>query len=146
MTVPAEASVVWSSGAAASTSMTSVTAPISSVMSSCRVSPMDSVTPLPEYCLKPSDSAMTMYSPIRNGGERKLPVSFDCAVYSVPVAKWAKVTFVPGTTAPVASVTLPTIRAVSAAWPKRGALQSAKTSTVVANRLHKFIGYSLPSC
>ena len=77
MTVPAEASVVWSSGADASTSMISVTAPISRVMSSWRVSPMDYETPLPEYCLKPSASVTIVYSLILNGGERKLPVSLD---------------------------------------------------------------------
>ena len=76
---------------------------------------MDRLIPLPEYCLKPSDSARTMYSPILRGGERKLPVSLVWVVYSVPVARCANVKSVPGTTAPVLSETVPTIKAVSAA-------------------------------
>lgn len=54
-----------------------------------------------------------MYSPILSGGGRKLPVSLDCVLFSDQVAMCAKVMFVPGTTSQVASVTVPTMSAVS---------------------------------
>ncbi len=89
------------------------------------VCPTSSSTPVRVAALKPWSSVVIRYTPIRTG-IRKSPRASVTAPKLFPEASSTAVTVTPGSTAPVASVTVPLIVA-SCAYPATASTRIAQT-------------------
>src|SRR5262249_26916914 len=100
---------VLSNGAAASTVTCSPAVPTSSMTSTRTTWATPTTSPGRTNLLNPGIIADSSYVPTGNWGNVKFPVSELPAWYAIPVATFFASTVTPGTTAPLASDTVPVI-------------------------------------
>ena len=112
------------------TSMAVFTAPTSSLTSTRRTSRACKVTFCRVKVRKPAASAVTEYVPSLSWASVKIPASFDLVAVLMPVNLLVAVSETFGTTAPVASVTVPVMVAKMVwLWAARAITKSSAQNT-----------------
>src|SRR6266545_773983 len=106
-----------------------------SSMRSDTVSPMLTRIPVCSNVRNPASVALTVYGPTGNSGARNSPCASVTASRVAAVDSWLTTTVTPGTTAPDASVTTPSIEPVGVCAEMRaGATARRQRTSAVASR------------